>query len=395
MTTPTQKTTTANPLLTGIFMMALVAFVVGMLHFAQDILKPLALAGMLAFLISPAVGRMERWTGKGCAAVIAVVMMSLALGTLGWFLSGQMADLANKLPNYKENITRKLHEIRIPSRFDTQRLSQTIDDLKKEIPSAHAESLAPPAAAPKKAPAREPPAQPSTPLASLQNFTRPLLNGIGVWLFVMVLVIFMLVQRRDLRLRFIRLMGEGHVTDAKHAIEEASTRVLRYLTMQVVVNASLGVFVATGLFLIGIPNASLWGVLAAVLRFIPYVGVWVAAAFPILVSFAVSPGWTGPLLALGLFAILEFLVGNMVEPVLYGSQTGVSSLALIMAAGFWFWLWGPLGLALSTPLTVCLVVIGRHVPRMEVFHILLGNDQDVPPRRLWGRRKQPETSVSP
>jgi len=395
------KKTTATEMLAGMFIIVLISFTVGALYFAKNLLMPLALAGMLTFLLSPAVGRLERWTGKVFAAVAAVLVLSIALGTLGWFLSSQMANLAMKLPNYKQNIVRKLNVIRLPQRFDARRLSQTIDDLRREIPIAQSPGSSPGNATIPSAPAQPPvpAATPTATLSSLQSITRPLLNGLGVWLFVMVLVVFMLVQRQDLRVRMIRLMGHGHASDARNAIEEASSRVLHYLTMQVAVNTTFGVLAATGLFFIGVPNAMLWGAMAAVLRFVPYVGVWVAAAFPVLQAFAVLPDWTSLLLVLGLFGVLEFSVGNFLEPCLYGSRTGVSSLALIVAAGFWFWLWGPMGLALSTPLTVCVVVIGRHVPRLGFFHTLMANEETPFPRRFGRRRKPaadaPRTPVSP
>ena len=206
-----------------------------------------------------------------------------------------------------------------------------------------------------------------------------MLGPLGTAGLVILLVIFMLLKREDPRSRLIRLIGQGRISATTRAMEDAGQRVSRYLLMQFLVNVSFGIAVAVGLFFIGMPNAILWGALATVLRFIPYIGPWIAAAFPIILSLAVSPTWMMPLLTLGIFVSLELICSNVIEPWLYGSSTGVSSIALIVAAVFWTWLWGPIGLLLSTPLTVCLVVIGRHVPRLAFFSILLSDEQALTP----------------
>ena len=196
---------------------------------------------------------------------------------------------------------------------------------------------------------------------------------------MVLLVIFMLLRREDLRRRLIRLIGKGRISAATHAMDDAGSRVFRYLFMQLVVNVSYGIPVAIGLYFIGVPNAVLWGAFAAVLRFIPYIGPWIAAAIPVALSLAVSPSWTMPLLTIGLFVVLELLSNNVMEPWLYGSSTGVTPIALIIAAVFWTWLWGPVGLILSTPLTVCLVVMGRHVPRLSFLSVLLSDEEALTP----------------
>ena len=189
----------------------------------------------------------------------------------------------------------------------------------------------------------------------------------------------MLLRREDLRRRLIRLIGKGRISAATHAMDDAGARVFRYLFMQLVVNVSYGIPVAIGLYFIGVPNAVLWGAFATVLRFIPYIGPWIAAAIPVALSLAVSPSWTMPLLTIGLFVLLELLSNNVMEPWLYGSSTGVTPIALIIAAVFWTWLWGPVGLILSTPLTVCLVVMGRHVPRLSFLSVLLSDEEALTP----------------
>jgi predicted PurR-regulated permease PerM len=206
-----------------------------------------------------------------------------------------------------------------------------------------------------------------------------LLSPLGRAALVLLLVIFMLLKREDLRGRLVRLIGQGRISATTRAMDDASTRVARYLAMQLLVNAIYGICIAVGLYFIGVPNAALWGALAGILRFIPYVGPWLGAAMPLALSLAVSNSWITPILTLALFVTLEVINSNAVEPFLYGSSTGVSSIALIVAAVFWTWLWGPIGLVLATPLTVCLAVMGRHVPKLEFLSVLLSEEQALAP----------------
>jgi hypothetical protein len=213
----------------------------------------------------------------------------------------------------------------------------------------------------------------------MQVVLAPVLGPLGTAALVLVLLIFMLLQREELRNRIIRLIGQGRISTTARAMDEAGAMVSKYLLMQLVINVTYGMAVAIGLHFIGVPNAILWGALAAVLRFIPYLGPWIAAAFPILLSLASSPGWMDPLLTMALFIVLELISNNVMEPWLYGSSTGVTPIALIVAALVWTWLWGPVGLVLSTPLTVCLVVMGRHIPKLAFLSIVLGDDEALTP----------------
>ncbi|MBA2585003.1 MAG: AI-2E family transporter, partial [Chthoniobacterales bacterium] len=206
-----------------------------------------------------------------------------------------------------------------------------------------------------------------------------LLGPLGTAGLVLLLVIFMLLKREDLRGRMIRLIGQGRISATTRAMDDAGSRVARYLAMQLLVNVSFGICIAVGLYFIGVPNAALWGAFASIMRFIPYIGAWIAAAVPFLVSFAVSTNWIAPILVLALFVVLELINANALEPWLYGASTGVSSMALIVAAVFWTWLWGPVGLLLSTPLTVCLAVMGRHVPKLQFLSVLLSEEQALAP----------------
>jgi predicted PurR-regulated permease PerM len=381
--------TAATDALVGLWAVALTSFVIAALYFARDFLIPLALAALLTFLLSPLVTRIERWLGRIAAVLFVVAMIFATTGAAGWVLTRQLVDLATKLPDYKVNIQTKLRSIRVPTGGAFTRFSKTVEELKKDLPGA--ETSTPAAAKPETSvtlPPKPAPAAASVQVVEtskvnlmglVQHLIAPLLGPLGTAALVLLLVIFMLLRREDLRRRLIRLIGKGRISAATHAMDDAGERVFRYLFMQLVVNVSYGIPVAIGLYFIGVPNAVLWGACATVLRFIPYIGPWIAAAIPVALSLAVSPSWMMPLLTIGLFVVLELLSNNVMEPWLYGSSTGVTPIALIVAAVFWTWLWGPVGLLLSTPLTVCLVVMGRHVPRLSFLSVLLSDEEALTP----------------
>jgi len=376
-------------------MLLLTALVVTVLYVGRQLLIPLALAAMLTFLLAPLVSYIERWIGRIAAVLIVVAMLFCVVGGAGWLLTRQLIDLAAELPNYQTNIDNKLHAIRLPTGGAFGRFSHSISELQKQLP----DSLESPANAPGSTPETKattaarsrkvPAAQPPTPVRIVESESRlpqilqsaatGLLGPLGTAGLVLLLVIFMLLKREDLRGRIIRLIGQGRISATTRALDDAGSRVARYLTMQLLVNVGFGSCVAIGLYFIGVPNAVLWGAFAALMRFVPYVGVWIAAAVPILLSFAVSTSWLSPLLTLGLFVVLELINANALEPWLYGSSTGVSSIALIIAAVFWTWLWGPIGLVLAVPLTVCLAVMGRHVPKLQFLSVLLSEEQALAP----------------
>ena len=380
--------TAGTDALVGIWAIALASFVMATLYVTRDFLIPLALAALLTFLLSPLVTRIERWLGRITAVLLVGAMILAATVAVGWVLTRQLVDLAAKLPDYKENIQTKLRSFKVPTGGVFTRFSETVEELRKDLPGAEnltpavAKPQTPAAVTPRPAPAAESvQVEPSSlSLTGLvQYLITPLLGPLGKAALVVLLVVFMLLRREDLRRRLIRLIGKGHISAATHAMEDAGARVSRYLLMQLVVNVSYGIPVAIGLYFIGVPNAVLWGAFAAVLRFIPYIGPWIAAVLPITLSLAVSPNWTMPLLTIGLFIVLELLSNNLMEPWLYGSSTGVTPIALIVAAVFWTWLWGPVGLVLSTPLTVCLVVIGRNVPRLSFLSVVLSDEEALTP----------------
>jgi predicted PurR-regulated permease PerM/methylmalonyl-CoA mutase cobalamin-binding subunit len=382
--------------LVGIWAILLTAFVVTILYVGRQLLIPLALAAMLTFLLAPLVGYIERWLGRIAAVLIVVATLFSVAGGAGWLLTRQLIDLTARLPAYQTNIDKKLQAIRLPTGGAFGRLSQSVSQLRKQLPDSseppvnaaspppetHAATVARSGNVPadqQPMPVRIVESESSRLPQILQNAATGLLGPLGTAGLVLLLVIFMLLKREDLRGRIIRLIGQGRISATTRAIDDAGGRVSRYLIMQLMVNVGLGSCIAIGLYFIGVPNAVLWGAFAAIMRFVPYVGIWIAAAIPVLLSFAVSTNWLAPLLTIGLFLVLELINANALEPWLYGSSTGVSSIALIIAAVFWTWLWGPIGLVLAIPLTVCLAVMGRHVPKLEFLSVLLSEEQALAP----------------
>lgn len=381
---PPQRRKSSADALSGIWAVSLSAFVIGIAWLGREVIVPLALAALLTFLLIPLVDRLQRWIGRVAAVILTMLLILGGTIAAGWSISHQAVDLANRLPDYKENLRAKLQSIQMPSGGGFKRLSDTFEDLKKDLPAglgAKPEEKAKPTTAPPAAPlpVKVMDDSPGHSLELIQSLASPVLGPLGTAALVLLLVTFMLLKHEDLRSRFIRLMGQGRISSTTRALDDAGMRIRRYLLMQLVVNLTYGFALCVGLYFIGVPNALLWGALAAGLRFIPYIGPWIAAAFPMLLSLAVSPSWLTPALTLGLFIAIELVTNNVLEPWLYGSSTGVSSMALIVAAVFWTWLWGPVGLVLSTPLTVCLVVMGRHIPQLSFLSVLLSEEDALTP----------------
>ncbi len=379
---------TSASALVGMWTILLSTFVLSFLYVGREILIPLALAAMITFLLSPLVARIERWIGRIAAVLLVVMMLFGIIGGSGWLLTRQLIDLAAKLPDYQSNIETKLRAIRLPTGGALGRFTHSVDELQKQLPTGAEPPPGSTEIAPetKRAPRAGPTPMPVRVVESpsrLPQFAQSLVSGVvgplGTAGLVLLLVVFMLFKREDLRGRLIRLIGQGRIGATTRALDDAGKRVARYLSMQFLVNVSFGSCIALGLYFIGVPNAMLWGAFAALMRFIPYVGAWIAAAIPLLLAFAVSTSWVAPILVLAMFVSLELVNANFLEPWLYGASTGVSSLALIIAAIFWTWLWGPVGLLLSTPLTVCVAVMGRHVPRLQFLSVLLSEDEALAP----------------
>lgn len=385
-----RSSVSASSALVGIWAVVLTTFVIATLHVARDILFPLALAALLTFLLAPLVTRLERWVGRIGAVLMVVLLIFAAAAGAGWILTRQMVDLAEKLPEYKGNIQVKLRGFRMWSGPRLGRFSDVLEELRKDLAGTEAPRVEANPGTGRSEVAREPRAVPpvpvevieashAQPLQLAQAILAPLLGPLGTSALVLLLVIFMLLKREDLRSRLIRLIGQGRISATTRVMDDAGSRVNRYLSTQLLLNVLYGAMIALGLYWIGVPNAPLWGACGTVLRFIPYIGPWIAASFPVALSLAVAPGWMMPALTLGLFVAVELLSNNVLEPWLYGARTGVAPVALIFAAVFWTWLWGPVGLVLATPMTVCLVVMGRHIPRLAFLGVVLSDKEALTP----------------
>ncbi len=371
------------------FRLATFILVVAILRFAEDVLMPVAFAVLLAFLLTPLVVRLMRWKCPRALAIILTVTVTFAvIGGVGWIVTAQAIGLVRELPNYEENIRQKIVALKTPNTPTVMtRMSGMVENLRREIKSAAPDKpvTTPSANEVKPVPVEVKPTEP-TPWELARDIVTPVLRPLGIAGIVLVFVVAMLFQREDLRDRFIKLVSAGKLNVATQAVDDAASRVSRYLGMQLVVNALYGIPIGIGLFFIGIPNALLWGLLATILRFIPFVGPWIAAAFPVALSLAVDPGWSKLAYTLGLFIVMEIISNNFIEVVLYGASTGISNLALLVAAVFWTWLWGPAGLVLSTPLTVCVLVLGNYVPGMNFLSMLLGSEPVLePPAQFYQR----------
>ncbi len=356
------------------------------LYFAREILIPLAFALILTFVLSPVVALLERSRiGRVPSVAVTVLVTIAAAGCVGGIIAIQLVDVAKELPRYEQNIDAKMGALRIPTKGPLGLAANSLKEIARELSSPGATAPVPGPPVPNRK-QRTAPGTPELPLPVeivpqpanewdyLRDLAQPVLRPLALTGLVLIFTIFMLVKRFDLRQRFFRLVGLGQINIITQALDDAAHRVSRYLLMLVLVNAGFGTLFGLGLYCIGVPYPALWGVIGGLLRIVPYIGTMVAAALPIALSLAAFNSWLPPLLVFLLFASLELIIANFVEPWLYGTNTGISSLALLVAAVFWTILWGPAGLILSTPLTVCLVVMGRYVPQLAFLHILLGDE---------------------
>jgi predicted PurR-regulated permease PerM len=373
----------------GLLRVVAAVAVIAALYFARVVFIPLALALLFSLLLTPVVAFLERIKLPRVLAIFLVVVTLVSLmGLMAWQTSQQFVDLASQLPKYKKTLQDKIHVLKGSSGQSLNKASDTVKEFEQEIltatPGSENETRkAPPA--PGSSPSRPLAVEvvpPTNPLGSVENVVGPLATAGAVIIFT----IFMLIGREDLRNRLIRLVGGGRLNVTTQALDETTHHINRYLFLQLVVNASYGVVIGTALHFIGIPNASLWGVSAAILRFLPYVGPPMAALMPIVLSLAVFPGWHHALATVGLFLVLELMVANFIEPLLYGAHIGLSALAILVAAVFWTLIWGFPGLVLSTPLTVCLVVVGRYVPSLSFLNVLLGDEPVLSPQAQYYQR---------
>ena len=346
--------------------------VIVVLYWAQAVLVPIALAVLLTFVLTPPVTWLERWLGRVPAVLATVTLVFIVLGLAGWGLARQMDHLADDLPTYRVNILAKIADVRGAGKGGSvERLQETIEGIKTDLGQSSAPSGR----------ASRPVVVTSELVTGFPGFSwlGPIVGPVGTAGLVLAMVIFMLLERRDLRDRLIGLIGHGRLTVTTKAFDEAGTRVSRQLLMQSLVSVVYGIAAGLGLYVLGVPYALVWAALAAALRFIPYLGPVIGAGAPILVSLAALPGWGGPLSVVGLFVVLELLTNLVFETVLYAGAAGVSQVALLVSLAFWTWLWGPLGLLMATPLTVCLVVLGKHVPGLEFVGMVMADTPALAP----------------
>jgi predicted PurR-regulated permease PerM len=404
MSRPRQESSTLSPLIW-------LAGVILILYFARVVLIPLALALTLNFLLTPVVMWLQRWRmPRGLAVAIVMLFSTTAVVGMGWVVAKQVVQVASDLPKYRLNIHDKIDALHLSPENAWGRAAESFNQLDQEflepqattsssrsapnsalpradLPKSGLPTTGPSIAGPTKTglpQSGQPQAQEAVPvrvvtppeneIQYLGQVLSPVLKPLGTTGMVLIFTVFILIAQEDLRDRFLRLAGVGQLHAMTLALDDAAQRISRYLTMQVLVNACYGLCFGVGVFLIGIPNALLWGVIAGVFRIIPYAGALAATAFPFVLALAIFHGWGPPLLVIALFAVLDLVASNVVEPWLYGAHTGISSLALLVTTVFWTMLWGWAGLVLAVPLTVCAIVLGRYVPRMSFLHILLGDE---------------------
>lgn len=369
--------------------MVTIVGVIAILYLGQDVLLPFAVALLLTFALAPIVSFLRRRSVPKVLAVVTTVIVTFAaIAAFAFIVASQVSNLAQNIPTYQSNIIEKVRSLREMGAGGgvIDHLTGAVERIGQEL-QLGTQPAGPADGAPEaQKPLPVEVVSQESPLDILRNIVVPLISPFATAGLVIVVVIFMLLERESLRDRFIRLVGYGDLHKTTEALQDAGQRVGRYLLMQLVINTTYAIPITIGLWLLGIPNALLWGLLTLVLRFVPYIGPAVGMILPMLLTVAVTPGWAPILWTAGLFLVMELISNNVLEPWLYGSRTGLSPLSIIVAAIFWGWLWGPLGLVLSTPLTVCLVVLGRHVPQFEFLNVAFGNQPVLEPHaRVYQR----------
>src|ERR1700693_4524376 len=371
--------------------LTIAALIIFFLYLAGVIVQPLAIAALLSFILVPVMLHLRIWgLPKVVSALFSVTLTLAAIGALGTTLVMQGRQLAEDLPKYENNLRAKIQGLSgapIASGV-LERASGTLRDLQNELNRTENSSSSPSVTQPDGA--KPVPVEIHQPeakgLEALANLVRPLLSPLASGALVVLFLLFLLLQREDIRDRLLRLAGTADLQRSTAALDDAAARLSRFFLMQTILNAGFGVVIGTGLWLIGVPNAVLWGILAGLMRFVPYVGSIIAAFFPIALAAAVYPGWTVVLATAALFIVAEPLAGQVIEPVLYGQHTGLSPVAIVVSTLFWALLWGPIGLLLATPLTVCLVVLGRHIEALEFIEVLLGDEPALEPEERFYQR---------
>ncbi|HWY60923.1 MAG TPA: AI-2E family transporter [Rhizomicrobium sp.] len=368
----------ATDSLTQKFMTTMICtVVVAIIYFGRPVLMPLALAVLMSFALAPLISVLRHIRLPHVPSVLLSLTVALVLiAGIGTFVGSQLAGLAHDLPSYQNNISRKIESVRGTADGGTlSRLNRTIEALGAQISGGRSR----PATVPVGGATEDTPVpvviqqQSVAPWELAQSVLGPLLQPLGLVALVLVFVGFILLQKDDLRDRFVRLAGSRDMQRTAVALDEAASRLSRYLFLQTAINACFGLIIGGGLWLIGIPNPGLWGLIGMLFRFVPFVGIWLAFLFPAVLAVAVDPGWSMLVWVMALFGGVEAIIGQVVEPFVYGRSMGLSAVAVVVAVVFWTWLWGPVGLLLSTPLTMCFVVLGRHIEGLKFLDVMLGD----------------------
>jgi predicted PurR-regulated permease PerM len=382
---------------TTLINLAVAALIIAALYFGREIFVPVALAVLLSFVLAPFVIRLHSWRVPRTVSVLVAVFFGFSIiFSLGGLMVSQATRLAGKLPGYQQTLSDKIESLRglMGGSGTLEQASKVLKELDTEL--QHRDATGRPDR-PDSGLVRQPtdkaipiPVEVRQPdpgaLTTLVAIIQPLLSPLTTTGIVVIFVVFILLQREDLRNRLIRLAGSGDIQRTTAALDDAGKRLSRLFLTQIAFNAVFGLVIGIGLELIGVPSAPLWGLIAMILRFVPYIGALISAVFPLILAAAVGSGWEMLLLTAALFVVSELLAGQVLEPLIFGHSSGLSPVAIILSASFWTWLWGPVGLVLAIPLTICLVVVGRHVDRLKFLDIMLGDRPPLTPPQLVYQR---------
>ena len=382
---PVRNSAVTSVLMAGVLVAAL--------YFGREVLVPIALAVLMSFVLAPLVALLQRFRVPRVIAVFLVVVAAFsAVFFLGGLMASQINQLATDLPRYQSTLSDKIHGLRgaAAGTGTLERASEVLHSLRQELDRPKIDSQTGRPLGDATAPIKPIPVEVHQPdpgaLQTLTALITPLIHPMATTGIIVVFVIFILVQQQDLRNRLVRLAGSHDLQRTTAAMDDAGKRLSRLFLAQLMLNASFGIVIGTGLWFIGVPSAPLWGILAMILRFVPYVGAVIAAIFPLVLAAAVGSGWSMVLWTAALFIIVEPIIGHGIEPLLYGQSSGLSPVAVVASATFWTWIWGPIGLVLATPLTICLVVLGRHVDRLRFLYVLLGDQPALTPAQVVYQR---------
>jgi len=363
---------------------------IAILYFARALLIPVAFALLFAFLLTPIVKRLESWKiPRAPASVLVLVVASAFVCVVGYVVTDQLISIAGSLPQFSGKLNARIDALRGSSSSLSQVISE-VEDIGRDVTEKNNASPATQQNSAK-------PAAPASPLRvelveshnvfqAIRDYSGMVLRPLGTAGLIAVFTVFMLIDRENLRYRVLRLMGQQKLQATTMAMDDAGQRVSRYVLMQFCVNAGFGTVMAVGLYFLGVPSPLLWGVLGLFLRFAPYIGPVIAGLLPFAVTLAMTDGWRTPLLVVALISITEVIIANFIEPLLYGIHTGLSAVAVLVSAVFWTVVWGPIGLVLATPMTVCLTVLGRHTPQLEFLNIILGDEPVLTPATIFYQR---------